>query len=171
MEADLFGDAADVLRSLLPDDYGAVGLRPRRYGLKVWFDAAEPGREHYEAQVIGARHAPGAQYLALEIGFHAEHPKPEANQAVLAPLVAAERRWRRALGPDAVAGPFLGRDTWARLSETWLDPDLGAPDLPEEIGTRLLDYVTAIEPLRRPGSGAAPRAGRKATGGARARTH
>ena len=28
------------------------------------------------------------------------------------------------------------------------DPDLGDPDLPMELATRLADYITALEPLR-----------------------
>jgi hypothetical protein len=68
----------------------------------------------------------------------------------MAPLLAKPGPWRKALGPDAVAGGFLGRpDDWRRLSETWPDPDLGDPDLGIEIATRLADYLTTLEPLRR----------------------
>jgi len=88
--------------------------------------------------------------LALEIGFHAEHPKPEDNERVLRMLTAGEARWRRDLGPDPVGGPFLGRASWRRLSETWIDPDLSDGDLPVEVGTRLLEYITALEPFRVP---------------------
>jgi hypothetical protein len=149
VELHLFERVADVLHALLPDDLGDWHQRNHRYGLKLWFGAAgRPGREHYEAQVIGARHVPGATVLGLEVGFHAEHPDPKANEAALARLV--ERRWRRTLGPEPVAGGFLGRDDgWLRLSETWPDPDLGDPDLPLELAARLTDYVTALEPLRR----------------------
>ena len=148
----MFGDAADVLRSLLPPKLRDARMRHHRYGLKVWFpddsSKEQVAKEHYEAQVVGARHAAGAKVLALEVGFHAEHPKPADNAHVLDRLVRLEKRWRKHLGDDAVAGPFLGRDTWRRISETWPDVDLGDPDLPVEIGTRLLDYVTVIEPLR-----------------------
>jgi hypothetical protein len=116
--------------------------------MKVWLGADKPPREHSEAQVVGARHVPGATMLAIEVGFHAEHPKAPDNEKACAPLLQGEKRWRKALGPDAVAGPFLGRNGWLRLSETWLDPDLGDPDLPHELATRLLDYMTALEPLR-----------------------
>ena len=52
------------------------------------------------------------------------------NDAVIAHLMANERRWRRTLGKEAEVGAFLGRqDSWRRVSETWPDPDLGAPDL------------------------------------------
>src|SRR5439155_26792034 len=124
--------------------------RPRRYGIKVWFGPAEPPREHYEAQVIGAEHVEDATVLALEVGFHTEHPQAAANDAVIAHLLDHERRWRRAIGKDAVVGPFLGRpDVWRRVSETWPDPDLGGEDLAIEVAVRLADYVSALEPVRR----------------------
>jgi hypothetical protein len=148
VEADLFTDAAEILRSLLPDELGSVHMRASRWALKVWFGPDQPAREHYEAQVVGARHVPGATVLALEIGFHAEYPKPEDNERVMRSLLAEEKRWRRALGTDPVAGDFLGRGGWQRVSETWIDPNLGEPDMPEEIGMRLLDYITALEPAR-----------------------
>jgi len=47
-------------------------------------------------------------------------------------------------------GGFLGRaDVWRRVSETWPDPDLSERELGEELAARLLDYVTAIAPVRR----------------------
>src|SRR5215831_3717731 len=133
MEDELFNEAADVLRSLLPPKLGGARMRARRYGVKVWFGTSDPAREHYEAQVLGARHVPEATVLAMEVGFHSEHPKVEDNEHTLDALVRRERRWRKALGPDVVCGPFLGRDSWRRLSETWLDPDLSDPDLAVEI--------------------------------------
>ncbi len=151
MEADFFSDAADVLRSLLAPPLDAAVIRPRRWGMKVWFGTPDPGREHYEAQVIGARHVPEATHLALEIGFHAEHPKPAENQQALDALLIDERRWRKTLGPEPFAGPFLGRDSWRRLSETWVDPDLSDPDLAVDVGSRLFEFITALEPLRSQG--------------------
>jgi hypothetical protein len=148
MEVELFNDAADVLRSLLAPPLDAALIRPRRWGMKVWFGTADPGKEHYEAQIVGARHVPEANHLALEIGFHSEHPKVAQNQQALDALVAAERRWRRALGQEPCAGPFLGRDSWRRLSETWVDPDLSDPDLAVEVGSRLFEFISALEPLR-----------------------
>lgn len=151
MELPLFEEVADAVRGLV--DRAALGelrCRPRRYGIKVWFDATEPTREHYEAQVIGADHVPGARVLGLEVGFHAEHRDVASNDAVIARLRAGETRWRRELGKEAEVGPFLGRaDTWRRVSETWPDPDLGAAELPFEIAARLADYVLALEPVRR----------------------
>ncbi len=63
-------------------------------------------------------------------------------------LTEAEKRWRRELGKEPVAGVFLGAAVWRRLSETWPDPDLGGPDLAFEIAARLTDYMTALEPIR-----------------------
>ncbi len=146
----LFDEVADIVRGLAPPELGEMRVRARHYGIKVWFGAAEPGREHYEAQVIGARGVKGAKTCALEVGFHSEYPRAAENDAVLSEIVANERRWRRAVGKEAVAGAFLGRaDVWRRVSETWPDPDLDAPELPLEVALRLVDYVSALEPVRR----------------------
>ena len=144
-------DGVEVnLRALVPPDLGVLRLKAHRYGIKVWFDTASPPKEHYEAQVVGPRHVPEATTLALEIGFHSEHPKPAENAAVLAHLVAAEKRWRKEIGQEAFCGSFLGtRDDWTRISETWPDPDLSESDLAFEVAARLTDYITALEPLRR----------------------
>ncbi len=150
MELALFDEVGEVLRGLVPPELGEIRARSHRYGIKVWFGAAKPDREHYEAQVIAAHHVDEASVLALEIGFHVEHPNPDENEQVLARLIRESRRWRRALGAQAVAGPFLGRpDDWRRLSETWADPDMSDPDLPLELATRLTDYITVLEPIRR----------------------
>ena len=149
MELQLFDEVGEVLRGLVSDDLGELHLRHHRYGIKVWFDADKPTREHYEAQVIGAKHVPDATVLAIEVGFHAEHRDPAENVRTLDRLRAGQKRWRKALGPEAVAGEFIDdRHGWQRLSETWPDPDLGDPDLPFELATRLTDYITALEPLR-----------------------
>ena len=146
----MFDEAAQALRGLLPAELGPVQCRAHRYGLKVWCgEAGKAPRQHYEAQVVGARHVPEATVLAIEVGFHSEHPDPAENQRALAALLQAEKRWRKALGPEAVAGPFLDdRHGWKRLSETWPDPDLDDPELGFELATRLTDYLTALEPLR-----------------------
>lgn len=146
---ELFEEVAEVVRGLVPRDLGDVRQRSHKYGVKVWFDADKPTREHYEAQVIGKRYVPEASVLAIELGFHAEHSKVAENEAVILALLERESRWRRTLGKEAVVGEFLGRDSWRRISETWPDPDLGDPELVLELGTRLTDYITAIEPLRR----------------------
>jgi hypothetical protein len=148
VDSSLFEEVADALRGMLPPALGPVRLRVRRYGLKAWFGPSDPPREHYEAQVIGPKDVKGANVLALEIGFHAEHPKVAENRIVLDQLLEREKTWRKAL-PDAVAGPFIGRaQTWRRVSETWPDPDLDDPELAIEIAALLTDYMTALEPAR-----------------------
>lgn len=63
---------------------------------------------------------------------------------------SAERSWRRALGREPEAGPFLGRpEDWRRLSETWIEPDLDEPDVVMSVASRLTDYIEALEPLGR----------------------
>ncbi len=168
MELMLFDEVADALRDLVPPDLGELRCRARRWAIKIWFDTDTPPREHYEAQILGVRDVPEASVLALELGFHAENRQLADNDAVLARLVAGERKWRRVLGDEAVAGPFLGRaDDWRRLSEVWPDPDLSDPEMGIEIATRLTDYVTVLEPLR---LGAAGRsATRSATGSGQGR--
>jgi hypothetical protein len=146
----LFEQVADGLHALVPPHLAPWHQRNHRYGIKVWTgEAARPDREHFEAQVIGPKHVTGASVLAIEVGFHAEHPDPAANRAALDRLLAVEPRWRPELGPAAEAGPFLGTDRgWTRLSETWPDPDLGDPDLPFELAARLTDYLVALAGLR-----------------------
>ena len=152
VDSSLFEQVADALRGMLPADLGQLRLRVRRYGLKAWFGAADPPREHYEAQVISPKEVTGAKVLAIEIGFHAEYPKVGENRVVLDRLVESERRWRPTLR-DAVAGPFIGRaKTWRRVSETWADPDLDDPELAIEIAAQLADYMTALEPARQVGA-------------------
>ena len=145
----MFDEVAQALRGLLPDDLGELRMKAHRYGIKVWFGPATAPREHYEAQVIGARHVPEATVLAIEVGFHAEHRDPADNERTLAGLTGHEKRWRKGLGAEAVAGPFIDdRHGWRRLSETWADPSLEDPDLAFEVAARLTDYITVLEPLR-----------------------
>ena len=152
MELELFDQVADALRAMVPAELGELRTQPRRWGIKVWFDEDACPREHYEAQVISARHVPDAEVLAVEIGFHAEHPKAPDNAAAVAPLLAASAAWQADLGPEAVAGDFLGRGGWQRVSEVWSDPDLSDPEVCFEVADRLAAYITALEPVR---SGAA----------------
>jgi hypothetical protein len=146
-----FEAAADALATLLPAELGEWHTRAHRWGVKLWFGAGDrPAREHYEAQLVNARFVAGAAALGIEVGFHAEHAKPAENDAVMATLLANEQRWRKLLDGPVEAGPFLGRaDEWRRISETWADPDLADPDLPLELAGRVVDYVEALEPLRR----------------------
>lgn len=146
----LFDAVAEACRSIVPADLGVLRVRTHRYGTKIWFDTDKPGREHYEAQVVGAKHVAGAQLLALEIGFHAEHPELSDNELALAKLAADETAWRPDLGEDVVLGPFLGNGrVWRRASETWLDPDLSDDELVLDVTDRLVDYIVSFEPILR----------------------
>jgi hypothetical protein len=150
VELSVFDEVGEALRGMAPPELGEYRHRAHRYGVKVWFGPAAPPREHYEAQVVGADADARASVLAIEVGFHSEHPKADENDAVIAYLLANENRWRRVIGKEAHAGEFLGRaDRWRRVSETWPDPDLGDGEIVIELATRLTDYITALEPLRR----------------------
>ncbi len=146
----MFEEVAEVARAMAPPELPPFRSRAHRAGAKVWFGGTEAPREHYEAQLLPLALVSGARVVALEIGFHAEHPKVADNDAVLARLLRSEKRWRRTLGREAVAGPFLGRpDVWRRVSEVWTDPDLDDGALVEEIAARLTDYARVLEPARR----------------------
>jgi hypothetical protein len=148
VEPVIFDGVGALLLGMVPEEFGELRLRAHRYGIKVWFGPAKPTRDHYEAQVIGPDAAPGARVLALEVGFHAEHPKEEENEAILAALVRRERQWRKIVGKEPECGVFLGRaEHWRRVSETWPDPDLSDPELPFEIAARLTDFITGIQPV------------------------
>ena len=150
MELGLFDEIGEAVRGLMPPDLGLVRFKAHRYGVKLWFDSDAAPREHYEAQVIGAKDVPDATMLALEVGFHSEHSQAKENDATLDRLMQRERAWRKILGTDAVAGPFLGRaDHWRRVSETWPDPDLSDDDLCMEVALRVTEYMTALEPVLR----------------------
>jgi hypothetical protein len=150
VELSVFEAVGALLPGMIPDGLGDVRQYAHRYGIKVWFDTEKPTREHYEAQVVGAKEVAGAKVLAIEVGFHAENTKEADNETALAKLMSAEKKWRKVVGPEAVGGVFLGRaEHWRRISETWPDPDLDDPDLPFEIAARLTDYISALEPLRR----------------------
>ena len=149
VEHGVFHQVADALAGMVDPGLGRLRTAPRRWGIKVWFDDDECPREHYEAQVLGVRHVPEASVLAIEVGFHAEHPSEADNDDAIAPLVAASRALGRALGDDLVIGPFVGRASWRRASEVWIDPDLSDPELCFELADRLAAYVTEIEARRR----------------------
>jgi hypothetical protein len=112
-------------------------------GLKVWFD--EETREHYESQLIRVDGD-----VRLEIGFHLEHSKAPKNDEVLQQLLAVETAWRTELGDDAVAGEFIGRAGWCRISEVWPVPESEDIDEAIDVAARLADYVIALQPLRSP---------------------
>lgn len=145
VERSFFDHVRDAFEGFVADVEGELHTSAHRRGLKVWYDDA--AREHYEAQLI--RHDGS---VALEIGFHAEYPKPEHNDDVLRNLVAAESDWRSGLGDEPVAGEFLGSDRWRRVSELWDMPDPDDLDATIEVAARLADYVITLEPLRRAAS-------------------
>ena len=141
-EPGLFEWVLDAFEGFAHDVDGELHSSSHRRGLKVWYGDAM--KEHYEAQLI--RLSKGE--VALEIGFHAEYPKPEENDAVLARLAKREKTWRKALGDEAEVGEFIGSDRWRRISEVWEAPDPDDPEVAEEIAARLADYVLALEPIR-----------------------
>ncbi len=149
MELPLFDQVADLIRALTPEELGEVRVRAHRRGVKVWFDTEKAPREHYEAQVLARRHIDGLDGMAVEVGFHSEHPKREDNEAALAKVMTTESTWRKILGDEAEAGVFLGAANWTRVSETWIEPDLEDPELAFELASRTVDYLTSIEPARR----------------------
>jgi len=146
-----FRDTLDALVGFLPHDLASFEHRVHGRGLKVWYGTAT--KEHYEAQEVG-RYVDGGgkerRGRALEIGFHCEHAKPEANAAVIDRLVARETSWRKALGRDAVAGFFVGDEskTWQRVSEFWSGPEIDEPDAAIEAADRLATYIAALERIR-----------------------
>ncbi len=148
MEVEFFEHVGEVVRGAVPRDLGPVRLSVHRNGVKVWFGETA-SKEHFEAQLIRADLVAEARVNALEIGFHAEHPKAADNDAVLLRLQAVADEWRPVLGDEAVAGPFLGPPAWRRISELWLDPE-PYDDLAFEVGVRLVDYIKELEPRRVP---------------------
>jgi len=148
VELSVFEQVADAVHAMMPDDLGHWGYSAHRRGIKVWF-GNEKNREHYEAQMIPRRLIDGEDGMAIEVGFHAEGRDIADNDAALALLLKAEKKWRRALGKEAEAGPFLGRpEDWRRVSEAWLDVELEDEELVMDIACRLTDYITALEPIR-----------------------
>lgn len=145
----VFDEVAEYIRALLPDELGEARLRSHRRGVKIWFDTVKPPKEHYEAQMLARRHVDGKEGLAVEIGFHSEHPKREQNEDVVGHLDDVEVKWRKQLGDTAEAGLFFGADHWTRLSEAWIEPDMDDPEFAFEVASRTIDYITVIEPLRR----------------------
>ncbi len=142
MEPGFFEIVRDAFEGFVAGVAGQRNSSVHSRGLKVWFD--DDTREHYESQLIRI----GGE-VRLEIGFHAEYPKAPQNDDVLNRLLAAEPQWRPALGADAVAGDFIGRVGWRRVSEVWPAPDSGFIDEAIETAARLADYVIALEPVRR----------------------
>ncbi len=142
MELSFFHQVQDVFESNTLDVGGTLHTAAHPRGIKVWYDDAT--REHYEAQLVRLDGA-----VVLEVGFHAEYPKVDKNEAVLTRLLDGEKVWRRELGGEPEAGVFLGVDRWRRISEIWEQPDPDDIDAAIEIAARLAEYVSVLEPLRR----------------------
>jgi hypothetical protein len=143
VERSFFHQVQDVFEGFVLDVDGQLHATAHQRGIKVWYDDAT--REHYEAQLIRVD-----DDVALEVGFHAEHPKVGENEVLLARLLGEEPVWRRELGDEPEAGAFIGADRWRRISEIWEAPDPDDVDAAIEVAARLADYVTVLEPLRRP---------------------
>ncbi len=146
MDLGVFDEVAELVLAMAPGD---VHVRAHRRGVKVWFDSEAVPKEHYEAQLLSRRYVDGTDGMALEIGFHAEHKTESENNAVIDRVLASEAEWRPELGDEATAATFFGADNWRRVSETWIEPDLDDPEITFEVASRLVDYVTVIEPARR----------------------
>lgn len=143
---DLFAQVDDIVRSLGGPNPNDLRSRVHRSGIQLWFGQEAPTKFHFEAQVLGRKKVDGTDGLALEIGFHAEHRDESENEAVLAALTAAEARWRPVLGDEATTGVFFDADKWRRLSDVWLEPNLGDDDVAFDVASRLVDYLDAIQP-------------------------
>ena len=146
MERSFFDQVLDAFEGFVDPAHGPARTRTHGRGIKIWF--ADATREHYEAQLVRVDGD-----ARLEIGFHAEHPDPATNQAVI-DRIGGERDWRDALGEDPEAGVFLGADRWRRISELWDPPDPDDPEAAIEVAARLADYVDAVEPARSSGESA-----------------
>ena len=116
--------------------------------MKVWFDTDAATKEHYEAQLLSRKYVDGRNGMAVEIGFHSEHKEQAKNIEVIERVMTTEKKWRRELGKEPEVDVFYGADNWRRISEAWIEPDLDDPEITFEIASRLVDYVSAIEPAR-----------------------
>jgi hypothetical protein len=142
MEPGFFEMVRNAFEGFVAGVDGRRNIYVHSRGMKVWFD--DDSREHYESQLI---HVDGE--VQLEIGFHSEHPKAPQNDEVLRRLRAVEPKWRPELGDEPVAGEFIGRAGWRRISEVWPPPDSEIIDEAIDTAARLADYVIALEPARR----------------------
>jgi hypothetical protein len=140
-----YEDVADALMGFLPPSLRDFGYYRTNSNLKVWY--GDEGREHYEVQIL--KHN---KKIVLEIGFHAEHKDKARNEDAMQRLARVEKRWRGKLGSSPEVGPFIGHQsgTWRRVSEMWDATD--DPELAVDAAARLADYITVLEPIRKPAS-------------------
>ena len=148
MELSVFDEVAELVRAMSPAEIGEVHVRAHRRGVKVWFDTEAPTKEHYEAQMLSRRYVDGIEGTAIEIGFHSEHKDQADNVAVIERVVRSEKKWRKELGKEPQVDTFYGADNWRRVSEAWIEPDLNDPEITFEVASRLVDYISVIEPAR-----------------------
>lgn len=148
MELSVFDEVAELVRAMSPAEIGEVHVRAHRRGVKVWFDTEAPTKEHYEAQMLSRRYVDGIEGTAIEIGFHSEHKDQADNVAVIERVVRSEKKWRKELGKEPQVDTFYGADNWRRVSEAWIEPDLDDPEITFEVASRLVDYISVIEPAR-----------------------
>lgn len=153
MDAELFRDVEQILRTLVDPALGDLRCRAHRSGVKAWFGPEKPPRIHFEAQLLHRKHIDGGSDYAVEIGLHAEDRDETVNEEVLALLSVEEAIWRRVLGPETEAAAFYGNPSWRRVSDVWLDPDWESQDLSMEIAGRFVDYVNTLSPLLAAGIG------------------
>lgn len=152
MSTTFFADVADALWGFLPRPLQGFQRQVGAHNLKIWYRSTH---EHYEVQRISRAilRASGerAGASALEVGFHAEHPKVADNEATIAVVTAKETTWRRGLGREPVAGGFLGRpeirDRWRRVSEVWVDVSTDEDGAAIEAAERLGAYIRTLEPM------------------------
>lgn len=144
----MFDEVAELVRAMSPAEIGEVHVRAHRRGVKVWFDTEAPTKEHYEAQMLSRRYVDGIEGTAIEIGFHSEHKDQADNVAVIERVVRSEKKWRKELGKEPQVDTFYGADNWRRVSEAWIEPDLDDPEITFEVASRLVDYISVIEPAR-----------------------
>ena len=144
----MFDEVAELVRAMSPAEIGEVHVRAHRRGVKVWFDTEAPTKEHYEAQMLSRRYVDGIEGTAIEIGFHSEHKDQADNVAVIERVVRSEKKWRKELGKEPQVDTFYGADNWRRVSEAWIEPDLNDPEITFEVASRLVDYISVIEPAR-----------------------
>lgn len=153
MAREFYEGVADALRGFLPASLRDFSAHTGGHNLKIWYESLH---EHYEVQMVSraalAASKQPARAPMLEIGFHAEHPNVARNDALLERFHLDEPAWRMALGPEAVAGPFIGRPAisqrWRRISELWDGPNLQTTESAIEAADRLATYVRALEPVR-----------------------
>lgn len=149
LELSTFEEVAELVRAMTPQELGPVQVSGRRRGAKAWFGSEATAKEHYEAQLLSRRYVDGAEGAAIEVGFHSEYKDVAENEAVIDQLTTVEKKWRKELGTSPEVDVFFGAENWRRVSETWIEPDLDDPDIAFEIASRLVDYIAAIEAVRR----------------------